>query len=227
MQKLQPRVWLGLGLIVIGVLVLLDQMRWLYFREEWIVATAFLVGGIWCLSLYQRDKMTWKLICGLIGISIGMTIILDSLSIVAGDYLGGLIVLLLAGIFILLYSRNPKMWWALIPGGILLTVGARVLLEEAVWSFRYYADSFVLIGIGLTFGYLYKIRTAENRLDWAKWLAIICLVIGGVKLLNEIFYDLHIEEFALPVALILIGAYLILRNLRRRGENGPAEVTTT
>lgn len=228
MQKNSARIWLGLGLIVIGLLILLDQFRWIYFRDELIVSAAFVLVGLALLSIYSRDKMTWKLICGLIALFVGFVIFLENSRIVSHDYLGGVVVWLIAAGFLFVYARNKKFWWAVIPGGILLTVGALVILEETFWRFRYYSDSFFFLGMALTFGYLFAIRTPENRLNWAKWPAMVAVAICGITLLNEWFYYLDLENYIAPAVLIVIGLFLIGRNFSRRENNhNGAEVTTT
>jgi hypothetical protein len=219
--------WLGLGLIVIGLLVLLDQLRWIYFRDELIVSIAFVLGGLWLLSTYSRDKVTWKLICGLIALFVGFVIFLENSRIVSGDYLGGVVVWLLAAGFLVVYARNKKFWWAVIPGGILLTVGTIVMLEETFRRFRY-SDSLFFLGMALTFGYLYVIRTPENKLNWAKWPAMIAVAICGIILLDEWFYYLNLEDYIAPAVLIAIGLFLVGRNFsRRENKHNGAKVTTT
>lgn len=227
MQKNSARIWLGIGLIVIGVLILMDEFRWFYFREELIVAVAFALCGVALLSSYSRDKMVWKLICGLIGLFVGFVIFLEHSRIVTDDYLGGVILWLLAGGFLTVYMRNSKLWWAVIPGGILLTLGAMVMLEETFWRFRYYSESFFFLGAALTFAYLYKIRTPENKLNWAKWPAMVAVAICGITLLDEWFYYFNLEDYIAPAVLIAIGLFLIGRNFSSRQSNNNAEVTTT
>lgn len=228
MQKNGTRIWLGIGLIVVGLLILMDEFRWIYFRDELIIAVVFALIGVALLTSYSRDKMVWKLIVGLIGLFVGSVIFLESTRIVSDDYTGMLVLWLLAAAFLVVYLRNRKHWWAVIPGGILLTIGATVGLEETFWRLRYYTDSFFFLGIALTFGYLFFIRNSENKLGWAIWPAGAGALIGAMTLLDEWFYYIDFEDYIAPAALILIGLYLIGRNLSNRHQNGNgAEVTTT
>lgn len=226
MQKQNTRAWFGIALIAVGLLFLLDELSIFYIREEMIVSIIFAIAGLALLSAYNTDKLTWKLVLGLIALFIGFVTFVESTRIISHDYLGGLILWVLAAGFLAVYAKNKKNWWGIIPGGILLTTGLMVMLEEAFWGFRYYSHVVFFIGVALTFGYLYKIRDAENRLEWAKWPAGVGLGIAGISFLNEFFYNF--EEFVAPLALILVGVFLITRSFyRRKGRQNGTQIPTT
>ena len=227
MQKNNSRIWLGAGLIIVGLLILMDQFRWIYFRDEYVVATAFSLIGLALLTGYGREKVVWKLIVGLGLLFIGSMIFLESSRILSDDYTGMLVLWMLAAAFLAVYLRDRKHWWAVIPGGILLTIGATVGLEATFWRMGHYSGSLFFLGVALTFGFLYFIRSEQNRLSWAIWPAGGAMLICVLTLLDQWFYYIHFEDYIAPAALILIGLYLIGRNFSSRHQNGNgAEVTT-
>ena len=82
MQKNNTRIWLGLGLIIVGVLILLDEFRWIYFRDELIVSVAFALIGLALLTGYNRDKQVWKLIVDMVALFVVLLIFLETRRIV-------------------------------------------------------------------------------------------------------------------------------------------------
>ena len=65
----------------------------------------------------------------------------------------------------------------------------------------------LFLGLGLTFLVLTVIRTPEGRLTWATIPAAVLLVIGALLTAQV----LRAFAYIWPIALVVIGAYLLFR----------------
>jgi hypothetical protein len=115
------------------------------------------------------------------------------------------------------FSGKNKDAGILVPAGILLTVG--VILQVSVlfgfWG-RTWPGYILAVAVGLFELYLFGNRE--------KGLLIPVGILGGISFIffTQItlkdLYDLRMRQFAIPVALILLGILIIFRNLRRKND---------
>jgi len=225
MRRKNPKFILGAGLIVIGLLVMLDELHIFNFDEELLVSFGFLFGGLALLSLYNQSKATWQLITGIFAIFIAIMIFIEETHIISDDFIGVLTVWLIAAGFFFVYHKNNRNWWAVIPAGFMFSVGWIVLLTEVWRGFDHYAPVIFFLGLSLTFGYLYSIRNTENKLDWAIWPAgatfFLCILVFSSMMFHGI------DDFIFPAMLIIAGIYLIRRNNGSSQKNTSPEVENT
>ncbi len=128
-----------------------------------------------------------------------------------GEIWGGSIVLAGIGIgFLLVYLFESRNWWALIPGGILLTLALVAGLDGLNPGFG--TAGVFFLGTGMTFAMVALLPTPQGDMRWA-WIPSGILCVSGV-----IFLMVGENQVALlfPASLILLGVILILRTLRRR-----------
>ena len=97
----------------------------------WVAA--FAIGGVAFLYVFIRDQNNWwALIPGssLLGLAI-----LVGLGVVApayADVVGAPIFMGSIGLgFWAVYAVQRENWWAIIPGGVLMSIAAMIFLEEA------------------------------------------------------------------------------------------------
>ena len=82
--------------------------------------------------------------------------------------------------FIAIFFTNREKWWAIIPGGALLSLASMVLVSQTGIGFLNPVDV-LFIGLGLTFGLLGLMSTYLNtNLRWAYIPDAILLVMGIV-----------------------------------------------
>jgi hypothetical protein len=112
--------------------------------------------------------------------------------------------------FWVVYLANRAYWWAIIPGGVLLTLAAVAGVSEALEGEA--SGGIFFAGLGLTFLALYVAPTPQGRMRWAIWPAAPLLAMG--VLVATPFAAL--VNYVAPLALLLGGLFLVLRSLRPR-----------
>ncbi|MFA9401946.1 MAG: DUF3488 domain-containing protein [Anaerolineales bacterium] len=98
------------------------------------------------LLIYLRDRaMWWALIPAYVLLSIGVMLLLEELGILSDFLVPAYVMFVIAIPFFVVYIRNPKQWWPLIPGGIMAAIGLSFLMVEA---FQYVFPAVVIL-VGL------------------------------------------------------------------------------
>jgi len=220
MKKLELRVLWGLLLIAGGVLFLLDSLgivavgAILWPALIGIASLAFLV-----IFLTDPQGNWWAAIPGFVLLGLTGTIALDELAPQVGEtwsgsfFLGGI-----ALAFWVIYLVNREHWWAVIPGGVLLTLAVVAGLSEVLEGVE--MGGIFFLGLGLTFALLALLPTPGGRLTWSIIPAIVLLVMGvlitaaAAELINYVW----------PLALVLGGLYLLYRTFSSRTSGQVGEV---
>lgn len=202
-----PILW-GVLLIAGGVALLVDNLF------DWKVGGIFwglvlLLGGlIFIAEFIGRGRASWwALIPGVSLVGLSATILLDTLLPSASGGLGGMIFLGSIGLgFFLVYFVERNNWWAIIPGGVLITLGLVAFLDQARFTF-FDSGSIFFIGLGLTFLLVAVLPTPQGRMNWAFIPAAILIIFGlliSASLTNLI-------SVVGPTVLILAGLALVIR----------------
>ncbi len=204
MNRWNVRVWIGAGLIVLGLLLLLERLGLFRGIISIFWTLIFLAAGGWFLYRFVTHMGSdwWAAIPGfaLVGIA-GETLLSDVMAGWGGAFvLGGFA----AGFFAVYFSGRER-WWAIIPGGVFLTLAAITVLSNAFGVHE--TGGFVLVGFGLTF----VLVAVLAGLMWA-WIPGVVLLIIGVALGMQ---SEGMFSYLWPAALILGGLLLIAQFLRR------------
>ncbi len=210
MQKLlESRIFWGLLLVVGGVLFLLENLG-IFKLGSLFWAILMAAGGIFFLALVQRSRDNWwALIPAFALIGLALSVGLELFYPDAADVVGGGLVLagLALGFWaIYLFTRQ---WWAIIPGGVLVTLAGMAMLDKIYPGVQ--GSGFFFIGIGLTF-VLVAILPADGDMRWA-WIPAGILIVMGLLLLAALG---DMMAYLWPAALILLGLGLIYRAMSRR-----------
>jgi citrate synthase len=97
-----------------------------------------------------------------------------------------------------IYLVDRRMWWALIPGGVLSVIALITFLTGSVGISGTTITAIILFGLAIVFGFL-RFATRRNPLmGWATWVAIILAAIGVLVL------------FSGPVAVEVIGPAILI-----------------
>lgn len=197
----------GILLIAAGVILLLDNMNIIALDWNVLVGPMFAIGGLVFLLVYilNTDEW-WALIPGCVLIAIGIIIFMGERG-VAEQLTGGVFLGLLALSFLLVYAFHRENWWAIIPGGVLLTLAVVAVLPESDWT-----GSLFFLGMAATFGLLYVLPNPEGKLKWALYPAGALLVLGLMVALGVS----NLINLVWPLALLIAGGVIIFRVLRNK-----------
>jgi len=159
-RNTQSLVW-GSLLIIFGALMVLEQFTDL---AAWIWVAGLIVAGLAMIGIYVSDRsQRWTLIPAYVLLAVGVMV-----GLITGGVLNDLLVpayvmFAIAIPFFVVYVRNRKQWWPLIPGGIMAVIGLAFLL--AVGAFQYIAAAVVIVvGVGiLVRGLMQRDPVAEDE----------------------------------------------------------------
>jgi hypothetical protein len=210
-RLLKSRILWGCLLILGGVLFLLQNLGVIEFGGLfWAVLLG--LGALFFLTIFFTSRTNWwALIPGMALMGVALVVILGYLSPGISDVWSGFIVLGSIGLsFILIFLVNHQNWWALIPGGALITLG--LVSGAAQFLPGIETGGIFLLGLGVTFALVALVPTPQGRMWWA-WipagiLAFIGLILTAVA--GNIFIYIG------PFVLIVGGGILIYFALKPR-----------
>jgi hypothetical protein len=206
MRRIDPRLLIGLLLVVGGVLALLDVQGIISNAGGIFWGMIFAAGSLVFLYLLLNDRDNWWAAFPgftLLGLA-ASSFLPDSLEAYDG-------LVFFAGIslaFWWVYFTDRTRWWAIIPAGVLLTLGIVSALDDVAGIDT--GGSFFL-GLGLTF-ILVAVLPGEGNRSWALIPGVILLVFGA--LIGTPFFGL--AEYFWPALLILLGIFFVFQFFRRQ-----------
>jgi hypothetical protein len=177
---------------------------------EMIAALVLFGIGLPFLAVYLADRSRWwALISAFTLCAVGLIPLL--VNHVGGEMMGALVLLMLALPFLAVFLWSPRNWWALIPAGILGSIGLSLLLGSIEVFGAYWEtliSAFMFLGWAATFGLLWMRRDSQPT-EWAKYPALVML---GAALVTMVLGS-GMQQYW-PLALIAVGALVLLNNLR-------------
>lgn len=201
------RTQLGGALIVLGLLALLSNAGLFDGLSRVVGMLLFGAAGVLVIGMYRRKPARlWTLPVGF-GL-LGLAVATLELPWSGGAFLGAIG---LGFLSIWLLDTERKRWWALIPTGVLLTLGVVAAWDEMVGVSGDTGGTIFFLGLAATFAALYLLPSVQQR--WAIWPA---LALGVLAVLTMSFTGGWIG----PIALIALGAWLLTRQSR------PSDVRT-
>jgi hypothetical protein len=202
---------LGLFLVLGGAIVLLQNLN-VIPTSGVFWGFAFLFAGLVFLYVYLANRLHWwALIPGFTLLGIGGTIVLSEFAPAVGSIAGGALVL--GGIslgFWVIYLTDVDRWWAVIPGGVMLTLAIVTLTDVASPGFD--GGAVFFLGLGATFALLWLLPARERKMTWALIPAVVLLAMG--LLLSAAATSL--VNYVVPGIFILLGAFFLLRTFASR-----------
>jgi hypothetical protein len=207
MRRINPRLLIGVLLLVGGFLSLLDAMGVISNAGGIFWGLVFAAGALAFLYLLFNDQANnwWAAFPGftLLGLAVS-SFLPDSL-----DAYGGLA--FFAGIsvaFWWVYFMDHERWWAIIPAGVLLTLGIVSVLDEAGGAAT---GGSLFLGLGLTF-ILVAVLPGGGSRTWALIPGTILLILGAV-VGTPLF---GFAQYLWPILLIVLGGFFVIRFLRNQ-----------
>jgi hypothetical protein len=208
MTKMNVRLLWGGLLILAGVMFLLQRLNLIPDAWDLIWAVVFGFAGLVFLYAFWIDRSQWwPIIPGIALLSLGVVIGFEEL-FPGSDWIGSIFLGALGLTFCIIYAVNREQWWAVIPGGILLTLAVVAGLDK--FLIGELEGGIVMMGMGVTFAVVGLLPTQHGPMRWA-------FIPGGVLFIIGIFLltpQLPVMNYIWPLAIILVGIYFILRNFR-------------
>lgn len=208
MKLFGSRVFWGILLVLGGIALLLENLN--IFKVGGLVWGIILgVAGLVFLTVYLENRTAWwSLIPGVTLLSICSAAVIEAVFPSLSEFITGAAVLGGIGFsFFLVYLVDRENWWAVIPAGVLVTLGIISIIEAG--DFDVDTGGYFFIGIGLTFLLVAILPTPQGQMKWALIPAMILLVMG--VLITAAVQDIF--NFIWPLIIILGGGYLIIRAL--------------
>jgi hypothetical protein len=199
-------------LIIVGILTLLQRLGIAQDGLDLIWMLLFLAGSGLFIYLFVTNRANWWAVIPGFGLAaLGAIIAIEWLAPnLQADWGGIIFTLTIALSFLIVYLNNREHWWAVIPGGVMLTIAVTVVLTE-LFSVED-AGGVFFIGLGLTFCLLYLTPSPEGRMSWALIPGAVLAVLGVVMLAAAV----PAMNLVWPIALILGGVFFVFQALRSR-----------
>ena len=195
----------GVMLFLALVTLLVDNVggEWVGSLFLFMIALSFLI-----VYLSNRTRQ-WALLVAYILFVLSIAPAMASFGGDVPAYFGSIFLFAVALPFFVVYFREEKNWWAIIPAGVLTVLALIAGAAIAGWiqneSEGGYANAVLMGGLAATFAVVW-LRHAKS---WAK---IVTIVLAALAIAS-VFFASYTEIFW-PVAIILAGAYLLFTAMR-------------
>ncbi len=207
MRRYDPRLILGVLLVLGGLLSLLDVMGIISNASGIFWGLIFAAGGLAFLYMLNNDRNNWWAAFPaftLLGLSVASFLprslqAYDGLAFFAGISLG---------FWWVYFTGASERWWAIIPAGVLLTLGVVSVVDDVSNGME--TGGLFFLGLGLTFMLVAVLPGGRSR-SWA-------LIPGTVLLLFGAFLGSYrgVSDYLWPVVLIVLGGYFVWRFFANR-----------
>lgn len=187
MKRFDPRIIIGVLLLVAGGLALAQTLGYLNNASEYFWGGVFLIGGLAFLSLLFSGNW-WAAFPGFTLAAIGALILLpDQLDEIGGAiFLGGVAL----SFWYVYFTDRVSRWWAIIPGGVLTALTLLIIASE---YFDEYSGAIVLGGISLSFIFVYLTNPSERW--WALIPGGVLATLAGMTIAAEKFGEFQTAGF--------------------------------
>jgi signal transduction histidine kinase len=190
-------IW-GVALIAIGAFFLAQQFGLFGPLQLPFWAFAFgLLGVVFLVTFVADRQQWWALIPGCIMLGLAFVIINTENHFITDQQAGGLFLFSIGLPFLLIYLIDRRMWWALIPGGILSVLALITFVSGGAVSGQIVA-AIMLFGLAAVFAVLRFATRSYPYMGWATWVAIILAAIGALLLITG------------PVATAVVGPAILI-----------------
>jgi hypothetical protein len=205
--KRQALVWGGL-LILFGVMTLVSNLTDL---SAWIWVIVLALAGLAVFGVYLTDRSDLTLLIPAYVLwAVAGLVTLGTSNVLGDEFIATYILAAIVLPFLVVFLRDRAQWWALIPAYVLLAVGLMVGLIAAGVLTELLIPAYVMFAVAIPFLVVF----ALNPKQW--WPLIpggITAIIGLAFLVAE-----ATVEYIGPVALVVIGVWILARQLIRKEE---------
>ncbi len=198
-------VWGGL-LIVAGILFLLQEFQVLGSALDYLWVVLMGVGaGVFLWIYFSKRDQPWSVIPGLTLLGLALVSLDDLIpGMPSGNWNGTVFLGCLGMAFWLLYLRRKDQWWAIIPGGVLVTLA----LVDGVEFLTDWTDGIFFIGMGVTFALVAALPNQTHDTRWA-YIPAAALILLGFILFAPFK---NVVNYIWPALLVGLGVFILVRS---------------
>ena len=215
MSKKNANFYIGSIIILIGILILLSNTHILSGLDDILGGGLLLLIAFVFFTIYNRDRSKWwPLLPATIFAVLGAGVILETFVPFASDLLGAGFMFAIFGVFAFVYTREPAQWWAIIPAGVAFTLGVVILVDTFHVMNSDMSGVVFFLGLGLTFYYLWSLRSDNPNVGWAIWPASVLLILSAIVYIDQA--DWLGDDYIFPLILVIAGVFLITNGIRKK-----------
>ncbi len=220
-QRTNPLLW-GALLVVAGGLILMQNLGLFEGIARFIWPLAFAAGGLAFGSVYVSNPREhwWAVIPAFALFGLSGTIMISEFGPQRLSFLAGSAFLGALGLaFWVIYFTRRDYWWAMIPGGTLLSLSA-VAAVSGIHSLSTVVDpgSVLFLGIGATFLLVALSSVDEGHSRWWAYIPAGVMLLLGFVVFSQRMAMFTMMNWFWPVVLMGAGLLLLLRALgNKRG----------
>ena len=202
----------GVFLVAGGIVILLNNFDLFEDIDPLVWAALFGVVGLGFLIAYVVDRRRWigSLVPAFTLLGLAAVVYLGGRQLVSDAWLGTIFLASIGLGFWLSFLVNRDQWWAVIPGGTLWVLAVLAFLSESSDMSTNALGGVLFIGLGLTLGLLYLLRSARRPLGWAAIPGMALFLFGLIVYLGA----MGIQATYWPLLLIFLGVGLLAGQVR-------------
>jgi hypothetical protein len=177
-------------------------------RDEAIAIYVLAAIALPFLVVFLRDQSQWwALIPTYVLLAIGVMLALLSIRVLRDEFIATYVLWVIALPFLVVFLRDQRQWWALIPTYVLTVIGLMVALIGIGILGDLLVPAYVMFAIAIPFLAVY-IR--DSRQWWA-------LIPGGIMTFMGLAFLIATAavQYIGAVALVLAGAWILIRQFAR------------
>ena len=207
-------IW-GVALVLFGGVLLAQQLGLLGPMRLSFGMFLFGIPALLFLLTYVVDRRQWwALIPGSVLTGLTLIIFNEQNHFISTVQAGGLFLFSIGVPFLLIFVLNRKMWWALIPGGVMVVLSILPMLTDTGLSPQT-IGGFFFIGLGAVFALVRLVTLPNPQMDWAWWPAGILVAFGSVIIVTGTVA----AQIVWPAALIGLGLWILARGYLPRSRS--------
>jgi len=195
----------GTLLIVLGTALFIETFTDL---TSWGWALVLAAAGFFALVINWNERSNWVYhLPTYILWAIAGLLVLININVLMGEWIATYVLIVIGFPFVIGWWRNQSNWGLLIPAYVMLAVGIMVGLIGMGWLNDLLIPAYVMLAIAAPFFVVYFL----NKSNW--W----ALIPGGIMGFIGISFLLATPavRFVVPIVLVLIGVFIIVRNVMR------------
>jgi hypothetical protein len=196
----------GVALVLFGAVLLAQQLGLLGPTQLSFAMFLFGVPALLFLLTFAFDRRQWwALIPGFVLLGLTLVVFNEQNHFLTSNQSGALFLFSIGLPFLLIFFVDRRMWWALMPGGVMTVIAIMPLLADTVAG--QVTGGIFFLGLAAVFALLRLATLSNPSTGWAWWPAaglaifgVIVLVLGGPA-----------AQYVWPVLLIALGLWILVR----------------